>query len=187
MKILFLGGPGTGKSTAGKRLAETLNWPWISSGEILRESKEQWVIEKLKTAELFDDGMIAELVLPRVESARNVIIDGFPRTLQQAKIMVDRGVKIDLILEMVIPLEEAQARLAARGREQDIPEVVEERFAMYEQTKTEILAFLAGHGVKVETIDGVGTMDEVFQRVQEKVLAALKAELALQQNQSTQA
>ncbi|MBQ3310251.1 nucleoside monophosphate kinase [Candidatus Saccharibacteria bacterium] len=175
MRILFLGGPGTGKSTAGKRLAETLGWPWVSSGELLRESKEPWVIEKLKTAELFDDGMVAELVLPRVESVPNAIIDGFPRTLKQAKIMVDRGVRIDLILEMEIPLEEAVVRLEARGREQDTPEIIAERYQMYSQTKGEILAFLAGYGIKVEPIDGMGTMDEVFARVQERVLAALKA------------
>ena len=181
MRILFLGGPGSGKSTVGRRLAETLGWPWISSGELLRESKEPWVVEKLKTAELFDDGMMAELVLPRVESAQNVILDGYPRTLKQAKIMVDRGVKIDLIIELTVPLEEAIARLSERGREQDTPEIVEERCAMYEQTKDEIMAFMAGYGVKVETIDGVGTMDVVFARVQEKVLAALKAELAMRQ------
>lgn len=180
MKILFLGAPGTGKSTAGKRLAATLQWPWISSGELLRESKEPWVIEKLKTAELFDDGMIAELVLPRIKNTQNVILDGFPRTLKQAKIMIDQDVRIDLILEMQIPLEEALERLEARGREQDIPEIIEERYRMYEQTKTEILAFLAGYGVKVEIVDGVGTMDEVFARVQEKVLAALKAKLVNQ-------
>ena len=178
MRILFLGGPGTGKSTAGKRLAETLGWPWVSSGALLRESKEQWVIEKLKTAELFDDAMVAELVLPRIESVNNVVLDGFPRTLKQAKLMIDRGIKVDLAIELTIPLEEALARLSARGREQDVPEIIEERYQMYEQTKTEILAFLAGYGVRVETIDGVGTMDEVYARVQEKVLAVLKAELS---------
>ena len=58
MRILLLGAPGTGKSTVGKRLAVDMGWFWLSSGELLRESQEQWVIDKLKTAELFDDDMI---------------------------------------------------------------------------------------------------------------------------------
>ena len=80
MRIIFLGGPGSGKSTVGSRLAEGLNWPWVSSGEILRQSKEPWVIEKLKTAQLFDDEMIASLVLSRLHQTSNAILDGFPRT-----------------------------------------------------------------------------------------------------------
>ena len=67
MRIIFIGGPGTGKSTVGKRLAGDLGWPWISSGEILRESKEPWVIERLKTAQLFDDEMVTQLVLSRLD------------------------------------------------------------------------------------------------------------------------
>ena len=90
MKLLFLGGPGTGKSTVGNRLANDLNWPWISSGAILRESKEQWVIERLKTAQLFDDEMVSELVFSRLSGIENAIIDGYPRTLRQAEIIVDR-------------------------------------------------------------------------------------------------
>lgn len=164
MRILLLGAPGTGKSTVGKRLAVDMGWFWLSSGELLRESQEQWVIDKLKTAELFDDDMMAGLVIPRVIAAENLILDGFPRTLKQAKILVDRQVKLDMIMELVIPLEEALTRLEARGRDQDTPEIVRERWAIYEREKTEMMAFLAGNGVKIATVDGVGTMDEVYAR-----------------------
>lgn len=164
MRIIFLGGPGSGKSTVGSRLAEGLNWPWVSSGEILRQSKEPWVIEKLKTAQLFDDEMIASLVLSRLHQTSSAILDGFPRTLKQAEIMMSRGEKIDVIAEMVVPIEEVQKRLFLRGRDQDTKEIIEERFRMYEQDKDEIVAFLVGNGAKLVKIDGVGTPDEVFQR-----------------------
>lgn len=164
MRIIFLGGPGSGKSTVGSRLAEGLNWPWVSSGEILRQSKEPWVIEKLKTAQLFDDEMIASLVLSRLHQTPNAILDGFPRTLKQAEIMISRGEKIDVIAEMVVPIEEVQKRLFLRGRDQDTKEIIEERFRMYEQDKDEIVAFLVGNGAKLVKIDGVGMPDEVFQR-----------------------
>ena len=165
MRIIFLGGPGSGKSTVGTRLAEDLKWPWISSGEILRQSKEPWVVEKLKTAQLFDDEMISGLVLSRLHDEPNAIIDGFPRTFKQAEIMITRGEKVDLIVEMNVPLEEVQKRLSLRGRDQDEKAIVEERYAMYEHDKNEIIAYLIGNGAKILTIDGVGAQDEVYQRV----------------------
>ncbi|MBQ2638459.1 nucleoside monophosphate kinase [Candidatus Saccharibacteria bacterium] len=174
MRIIFLGGPGSGKSTVGNRLAEDLKWPWISSGEILRQSKEPWVIEKLKTAQLFDDEMIAGLVLSRLTGVPNAILDGFPRTFKQAEIMLSRGEKVDLIVELNVPLEEVQKRLFMRGRDQDTKEIVEERLAMYEQSKTEILAYLVGNGAKLITIDGMGSPDEVYMRVAKAIQEAIK-------------
>ena len=165
MRIIFLGGPGSGKSTAGSRLAEDLGWPWISSGEILRESTEPWVVERLKTAQLFDDEMVAGLVFSRLTDVPNAILDGFPRTLKQAEIMTSRGEKVDIIVEMKVPMDEILKRLYLRGREQDSKEIVEERQAMYDKDKDEIMAFLVGNGAKVVTVDGVGTLDEVYQRV----------------------
>lgn len=165
MRIIFLGGPGSGKSTVGSRLAEELKWPWISSGEILRQSKEPWVIERLKTAQLFDDEMVAGLVFSRLHDVPNAILDGFPRTFKQAEIMISRGEKVDIIVEMKVPMEEVQKRLFLRGRDQDTKDVIEERYAMYNHDKDEIMAYLVGNGAKVITIDGVGSQDEVYQRV----------------------
>ena len=173
MRIIFLGGPGSGKSTVGNRLAEDLKWPWISSGEILRQSKEPWVIEKLKTAQLFDDDMIAGLVLSRLTGVTNAILDGFPRTFRQAEIMLSRGEEVDLIVELNVPLEEVQKRLFMRGRDQDTKEIIEERLAMYEQSKTEIIAYLVGNGAKLLTVDGVGTPDEVYYRVARAIQGAI--------------
>ncbi len=165
MRIIFIGGPGSGKSTGGMRLANDIKWPWISSGEILRQSREPWVIEKLKTAQLFDDEMVSGLVISRLSTEPNAILDGFPRTFKQAEIMLARGEKIDLIVELKVPLEEVQKRLYLRGRDQDEKAIVEERYAMYERDKDEIVAYLIGNGSKFITIDGVGTQDEVYYRV----------------------
>jgi adenylate kinase len=164
MILVFMGGPGSGKSTVGKRLAEDLKWPWISLGEILRQSKEPWVIERLKTAQLFDDEMSTNLLYSQLSGVKDVIIDAFPRTLRQAELMVERNIKPDLVVEMVVPLEEVKQRLALRGREQDSEAVIEERYAMYEQSKTEILAYLVGNGAKAIAVNGVGTQDEVYRR-----------------------
>jgi adenylate kinase len=165
MRIMFLGGPGSGKSTIGTRLANDLKWPWISSGAILRESKEPWVVEKLKTAQLFDDDMVSGLVLSRLTDAPNAIIDCFPRTFRQAEIMMTHGEKVDVIVELQVPLEEVQKRLSERGRDQDVEDIIEERYEMYERNKDEIVAYLIGNGAKIVKIDGTGTQDEVYAKV----------------------
>ena len=173
MKILFLGAPGSGKSTVGQTLANDMGWEWVSTGEILRQSTEPWVIDKLKTAQLFDDEMVMSLALPRIEGAENAIYDGFPRTVRQAEILAGKGLQPDLIIEVNVPLEEIHERLALRGREQDAPEIVEQRYYMYEDTKSEILAYLVGHGSKVAVIDGVGAPEEVYARAKAEVLKAI--------------
>lgn len=174
MKILFLGAPGSGKSTLGQALATERGWVWISTGEILRQSTEQWVIDRLKTGQLFDDEMVMGLAVPRAEQAENAVYDGFPRTVRQAEILVEKGLQPDLIIAVDVPLEEALERLALRGREQDTTEIVEQRYYMYEDTKGEILAYLAGHGVPVAEIDGVGTPEEVYARAAAEVDRAAK-------------
>lgn len=174
MKILFLGAPGSGKSTVGQALATDMNFGWISTGEILRQSTEQWVIDKLKTEQLFDDEMVMGLAIPRIEEVENVIYDGFPRTVRQAEILAEKGLQPDLIVEINVPLEEIYQRLALRAREQDTPEIIEQRYYMYEDSKNEILAYLVGHGSKVAVIDGVGTPEEVYARVKAEVLGAMK-------------
>ena len=162
MKIFIMGASGSGKSTVGERLARDLKWGWVDTGAIFRESKEPWVVEQLKTAQLFDDEMTAGLVLPRLTEAPNVVFTGFPRNLRQAEILVERQMVPDSLIEIAVPVEEIQKRLALRGREQDAPEIVEERIAMYEGTKAEILAVLIGNGAKILTVDGVGTPEEVY-------------------------
>src|SRR5574344_815607 len=165
MIIIFLGGPGSGKSTLGNRLAEELKWPWISTGEILGESEEPWVVEKLKTAQLFSEEMVSGLLFSRLEGVDNAVIDGYPRTLPKAEILVERNLKVDLLIELDVSLEEAKKRLSLRGRNQDIDDVIDERFADYEENKAKIQAFLVGNGTKFLNVDGIGTPDEVYNRV----------------------
>ena len=174
MNILFFGGPGSGKSTVGQRLAEEIKWPWISSGAILRESKEQWVIDLLKTSQLFDDEMMSGLVFSRLDGIENAILDGFPRTLRQAELMVERGIDFSVGMEIEVSVEETLKRLSERGRDQDVETVIMERWEDYQRTKNEIVAFLAGHGMKMTTVQGEGTRDEVYTRVREKLIEVLK-------------
>ena len=128
------------------------------------------MVDRLKTGQLFDDEMVMGLAIPRIESSQNTIYDGFPRTVRQAEMLVEKGLQPDLMIEVNVPLEEIFERLALRGREQDTPEIIEQRYNMHEDTKNEIMAYLVGHGVKVAVIDGVGTPEEVYARAKAEVM-----------------
>lgn len=165
-RIVLFGMPGSGKSTQGQKLAAYLGYPWISTGEILRSSKEKWVQEKLKTAELFDDTVIFQLLKNAINGKNNVILDGFPRNRAQTEMAVnDFGVKE--VIELVVPEEKVYARLSERGREQDNISVAKERIEDYKRMRREVEEAFFHHGIEIKRIDGDGTIDEVFERVKE--------------------
>jgi len=177
MIIAFLGGPGSGKSTVAQRLAGDLKWPWISSGAILRESDEPWVRERLKAGLLFDDEMVSGLVFSRLAGVPNAVFDGYPRSLRQAQIINEHETKIDLLVELEVPIEEVKARLKLRGRDEDEERVIDERTAEFEEKKGDILAYLIGTGSKYIKISGVGAQDEVYLRAATQIRDVLTGKI----------
>ena len=118
MYIVMLGGPGSGKGSASKLLTSKLNIPHISTGDMFREQiKKQTELGKLADSyiskgQLVPDEVTIQVVKDRLswEDAKNgVILDGFPRTEEQAKaldqILEEQGKKVDLAPELRIPDE----------------------------------------------------------------------------------
>ena len=179
-RIILLGAPGSGKSTQGQKLAGFLGCPWVSTGELLRGSKDAQITEILKTARLIDDETVFSMLvseLQKLAEQRRVqgvaedevlsaIIDGFPRTEAQAELAASE-LGVTEVIEIEVPDEEIYARLRIRGREQDADEVVAERIEIYKQMKAEVVAVFNKAGVPILRVDGMGTMDEVFERVKE--------------------
>ena len=166
-RVLLLGAPGSGKSTQGQMLAKELGWKWVSTGELLRSSKEPWVIEKLKTAELFPDEMIFELLVGALAGVDEVILDGAVRTKEQALYALSPEIELDTVVEISVPREELLKRVLQRGRDQDTEEIATQRLEDYDKMKEEILEVLRQGGVKVFEVDGVGTPEEVQARLRE--------------------
>ena len=118
MNIVMLGAPGTGKGTAAKMLAKKLNLPHISTGDMFREQiKNETELGKeaneyISKGLLVPDELTIRIVKDRLsqpDTESGVILDGFPRTIEQAKelskIMQEKGKKIDLVPELKIPDE----------------------------------------------------------------------------------
>jgi adenylate kinase len=104
--ILLFGPTGAGKSMQGQMLAVRQGWKWLSTGEMLRQSTDEELIAILKSGELVSDELTYQVFEEAVQDARdkqygNIIIDGFPRTKEQAawldEYMATMGEKIDIV------------------------------------------------------------------------------------------
>jgi adenylate kinase len=127
LNVIMMGPPGAGKGTQAARFARERGLPKISTGDILREGiKEQWPVAlaakaKMDRGELVDDETMVAIVrerLMRPDAAPGFILDGFPRTVAQARaldqIVEDRGNGPLVVVDMVVPEQELVRRLAER-------------------------------------------------------------------------
>ena len=127
MRIVLLGGPGAGKGTQARRLAEEFGIPHISTGAYFRDQleKETELGERIRgymdSGSLVPDELTCEVVESRLtqpDCANGYVLDGFPRSLPQARILDEllgaRGEKLDLAIDLEVPDEEIIARLTAR-------------------------------------------------------------------------
>lgn len=127
MIIIMLGAPGTGKGTVAGLLQEKLGIKQVSTGDIFRKNiKEQTELGKLaeqyiSKGQLVPDEVTIKIVKNRLEEKdveNGIILDGFPRTLEQAKaldkILEEKNKKIDMVLNLVTPEEEIIERIVNR-------------------------------------------------------------------------
>jgi adenylate kinase len=134
--------------------------------------------EYMSCGRLVPDPLILQLIGERVrrEDCRDgYLLDGFPRTLVQAQsfdqVLGEVGEAIDMVIELVVRHDVLVARLAKRRRSDDTPDVVSKRLRAYlEQTRV-VTEFYENRGI-VYRIDGEGTPDEVFERIQKSVADA---------------
>ncbi|MCL2158898.1 MAG: adenylate kinase [Oscillospiraceae bacterium] len=123
MNIIFLGAPGAGKGTQAENLSEKFDIPQISTGDMLRKAIAQKAAEGLKAKEYIDKGELVpdEIVigilknrLSEPDCGSGFILDGFPRTVPQAKYLKEAGVAIDLVIEIYVPDEKIIERMSGR-------------------------------------------------------------------------
>jgi adenylate kinase len=172
----LLGPPGAGKGTQAGRLAEKLGIPQISTGELFRRNIDKGTKLGLEAKRYLDAGDLVpsdltnQLVDDRLadaDAANGFILDGYPRSLEQAKALHEmlqrRGTDIDAVLELRVSQEELFQRLKGRGRADDTDDVILNRMKVYRDETAPLLEYYSGES-KLKTVDAVGTMDEVFAR-----------------------
>lgn len=123
MIYVMIGGPATGKGTRSQILADALNIPHISTGDILREVSQTDISikQKLSKGELISDDIITELLYNRLKQKdcdNGFVLDGYPRTLNQAKLLDNLlnklNTKVTLAVELVVSDELACRRILER-------------------------------------------------------------------------
>ncbi len=123
IRLMLLGGPGAGKGTQAQGLIEYFNIPQISTGDMLRAAVAKKTDLGLQAqtfmshGQLVPDDLIIAMVKERLESKdceKGYLLDGFPRTLVQAKAMVNAGIELDHVIEIQVPDEEIIKRICGR-------------------------------------------------------------------------
>ena len=174
MRIVLLGAPGAGKGTQAIKLSETLGVPQISTGDLFRHNigagTELGVAAKkyLDAGDLVPASLTNALVDSRLDdadAAGGFILDGFPRSVEQAEALAEmlarRGLRLDAVLEFRVPEDELVARLKGRGRADDTEDIIRNRMKVYQSETAPLLDF---YRAELKTVEAVGELDEVFGR-----------------------
>ena len=171
--IVFFGPAGAGKSMQGQMLAARHHWRWLSTGQLLRDTKNPEVLELLQTGDLASDELIGRVLGQALEKAQDIeriILDGFPRNTNQANWLIDEqeklGRKIDLAIVLEVPRAEIAERLRVRGRADDTPEVIDARLNIYRKEIYPILNLLSENNIPIAHVHGVGTVGQVHDAIE---------------------
>ena len=185
MRLVLLGAPGSGKGTQATRLKEALDVPHISTGDLLRAAvaagtplgqKAKAVMER---GELVSDEIVLGMLEERLgqdDVGNGFILDGYPRNLAQANaldgLLGRIGQPVDLAVQLDVGTELLIQRLAGRaqqeGRADDNPDSVRNRLRVYTDQTAPVIDFYRGQS-KLVCVYGVGSMEEVSQRVLDAV------------------
>ena len=207
MNIILLGPPGCGKGTQAKKISVKYNLVHVSTGELLRKAVKEKTGLGLKAKEYMDNGKLVpdKLVidLMRKKLSDNVLLDGFPRNLEQA-VMLKKFFDADVVLNIDVDFRILVKRLTGRRscacgavyhieynppekenvcnkcgsklyqRDDDREDVVIKRLETYKKETAPLTEYYSEKN-KLKTVDGNGSIDETFMKICEILRKTLKA------------
>jgi adenylate kinase len=183
MRLILLGPPGAGKGTQAQRLIRKHGIVQLSTGDMLRAAVAAGTPVGLKAkdimarGELVPDEVVVAIIADRIkekDAAKGFVLDGFPRTVPQAqalaKLLAERGLKLDAVVELKVDegilinrIATRAAEMTARGekvRADDNPEVLKGRLAAYRASTAPLASHYAKTGL-LKTVDGMLPIEEV--------------------------
>ena len=204
-KVVLLGPPGCGKGTQAEKMGDDLGYVKLSTGDMLREAVRNQTELGLKAKTYMDAGglvpndLIIGLMKEKIEGLDKIILDGFPRTVEQADALAEQ-VDIDIAINIDGPDEELVSRLTQRRscpecnavyhltnkppakegicdkcgaalfqRDDDKEETVKNRLEVYRQNTFPLIEYYEKRG-KLVTIPGVGDISEIYSAVKKSLL-----------------
>ena len=190
--IIIFGAPGSGKGTQGQKLTDRYQLTHISTGEVLREKiRKQTPLGKLadeyiSKGQLVPDNVVIDILTKFFAdnpTSNGYIFDGFPRTLRQGEAMdemlAEKNESINVVLWLDVDDDELVERLLNRGKEMrrndDNLETIKSRLKVYYQKTAPLKEFYSKQG-KLIKINGMGTVEEIFSRI-EKVVDSLNTKI----------
>ena len=171
-RIIMIGGPGSGKSTYSEIITKKLDIPHIYTGDMMRKlaKTNDQVKDLLAKGKFAPTDIVINAVLDRLEkpdAQKGYIFDGFPRNIEQAKAMEEKGIKYDYVIYLDVSEEEVIRRLTARGRADDTPKIITNRLEVYERETAPLLEYYKDELIKIKA-EG-GTPQEIAQTIIDKV------------------
>lgn len=182
LNIVLFGPPGAGKGTQSEKLIEKYNLKHLSTGDILRKAIQNQTPLGLEAKKIIDKGELVPdetvigLIAKELDAHKNVkgfIFDGFPRTTVQAQkldeMLGGKGISITLMMALEVDHKELVKRLLNRGLVSARPDdqnetVIENRIKVYSEY-TQVVAEYYKAQNKFKAIDGMGSIDEIFERL----------------------
>ena len=176
--LVILGRQGSGKGTQAARLVELYRPIHVSTGDMLRAAVAAGTELGLQARALMDagdlvgddliNGIVSERLAQPDVAENGFLLDGYPRTPDQAAAMevflAEAGTPLDAAVNLDVPVDEVTARMVARGRADDTEEAIRRRLALYESETAPLLAWFADRGL-LDVVDGLGDVNVVFGRL----------------------
>lgn len=182
VRLIFFGPPGAGKGTQAVAVANLLQVPHISTGDLFRAAVSAQSTLGLKAqsyldqGELVPDDVVVGMIQERLtedDVQPGWILDGFPRTLAQAQalntLLAQLGQAYDRVVNLEVPDAVLVERMLSRGRKDDTESVIRRRLQVYQDQTAPLIDYYRDHKRLVD-IDGHAAVDEVTARIKTAVL-----------------